>query len=100
MSVDSTLSSTRTPTSMLDLAGQIHGLQRTRTFDDVIADLLEIERARDGYANPARSKLRRRIRRAPDGVACFNFMYLRVTQAVNGRLPQFEKPAFLEPLRG
>jgi hypothetical protein len=83
---------------MLDLAGQIRGLERTRKFDDVIARLLEIERARDGYANPARNALRRRIRRAPDGVACFNFMYLRVTQAVNRRLSSFEDPEFVERL--
>ncbi|MDA0164042.1 DUF5995 family protein [Solirubrobacter ginsenosidimutans] len=83
---------------MQDLAGQIHGLERTRTFADVISSLLEIERARDGYANPARNALRRRVRRAPDGVACFNFMYLRVTQAVNSRLATFEDPAFVERL--
>ena len=34
----------------------------------------------------------------PDGVACFNGMYLKVTEAVRDALPSFENQAFVERL--
>ena len=98
MFVDPSLSSSRTPTSMVDLAAQIRGLDRRRTIEDVIAAQIAIEQARDGFRNPARNALRRRVRRAPDGVAAFNFMYLSVTEAISAQLHRFEDPAFVERL--
>jgi hypothetical protein len=86
------------PTSMIDLAERVHALDPSRGIADVAADLLEIERARDGYRNPDRRRVRRRLRRSPDGVACFNYMYLSVTEAVRDQLDRFEDPAFVERL--
>jgi hypothetical protein len=80
---------------MCDVAERVRGLEPGRTVDDVVARLLAIERERDGYANPER---RRRRYRHPDGVACFNYMYLRVTQEVQQRAAEFASPALVERL--
>jgi hypothetical protein len=83
---------------MRDVVSRVRALDRSRSLDDVARRLLEIERERDGYRNPARNAIRRRVRRAPDGVACFNYMYLSVTEAVRDRLDEFEDPAGVERL--
>jgi hypothetical protein len=98
MLVDSPCTATPSPISMTELAGRIRALDSGRRIDDVATSLLEIERARDGYRNPDRNAVRRRLRRAPDGVACFNYMYLSVTEAVRDQLGRFEDPAFVERL--
>jgi hypothetical protein len=83
---------------MRDVVLRVRALDRDRSLDDVTRRLLEIERERDGYRNPARGAIRRRVRRPPDGVACFNYMYLSVTEAVRDSLHGFEDPAFVERL--
>ncbi len=80
---------------MCEVAERVRGLRSDRTVDDVIARLVAIERERDGYRNPDG---RRRRRRHPDGVACFNYMYLRVTEEVQRRAAAFESPALLQRL--
>jgi hypothetical protein len=98
MLVDGNNSRTEWPTSMSAIAERVRTLDRRRSMDDVAARLLEIERERDGYRNPERGAVRRRLRRQPDGVACFNYMYLRVTEEVRDSLGRFEDPAFVERL--
>ncbi len=83
---------------MRDVLSRVRALDRERRLDDVRRRLLDIEVERDGYRNPARGAIRKRMRRAPDGVACFNYMYLSVTEAVNGSLERFEDPEFVERL--
>jgi hypothetical protein len=84
---------TLTPASMASVAERIHALDPHRTLDDVAADLLAIEHERGGFT-VRRSLLGRRR----DGVACFNFMYLRVTQAVRDSAHTFEDPEFVQRL--
>jgi hypothetical protein len=88
---------TGTPQSLTDLADRVRMLDRGRTMDEVIARLLQIEREKDGYRNPDRPA-RRPLRRHPDGVACFNYMYLRVTEEVHRSRASFASPAFVERL--
>jgi hypothetical protein len=88
---------TGTPRSLTDLADRVRRLDRGREMDDVIARLLDIEREKDGYRNPDRAAARR-LRRHPDGVACFNYMYLRVTEEVRRSRASFASPAFVERL--
>jgi Family of unknown function (DUF5995) len=98
MIVDPPSPARTSPTSMTELADSVRALNPGRRIEDVAEDLLRIERARDGYRNPERKRVRRRFRRAPDGVACFNYMYLSVTEAVRDQLGRFEDPAFVERL--
>ncbi len=86
------------PDSMTGVAQRVRALDPQRRLGDVAARLLEIERERDGYRNPDRGALRRRVRRHPDGVACFNYLYLSVTEAVRAALPRFEEPVVVERL--
>lgn len=89
------------PSSMVDVADRVRTLEAGRSIDAVAARLLEIEREKDGYRNPDRRPGSRRVRRVvkrPDGVACFNFMYLRVTEEVRRRLPEFEAPESVQRL--
>jgi hypothetical protein len=95
--VDTLTQPTDRPSSMAEVARRISALRGSRRIEDVIARLLEIEREKDGYRNPER-RSRRRLRRHPDGVACFNFMYLEVTEAVRASLSRFESPALVERL--
>jgi hypothetical protein len=85
------------PISMTQLAEQVRSLERQRPLDAVVERLLEIERERDGYRNPDRPN-GRRLRRRPDGVACFNYMYLCVTERVRDQLSSFESPQAVERL--
>jgi hypothetical protein len=87
------------PTSMAEVAARVARLSRQADVADVVARLDEIERDRDGFFAAGGSPADRAARRpAPDGVACFNGMYLRVTQGVRDALAEFESPAFVARL--
>ena len=85
---------------MQTLAAQVGRVPADRTVDEVVGRLTEIEESLDGFYSPlAGGPAARRDRPPlPDGVACFNGMYLRVTQAVREALPTFEDRAFVERL--
>jgi hypothetical protein len=80
--------------SMTGVAERVRTLDPDRRVDAVAARLLEIERDRGGYGDLSR----RRFARRPDGVACFNYLYLSVTEAVRRSRSDFESPAFVERL--
>ena len=82
------------PESMTAVAARVRQLDRERTVADVGARLLEIEREKRGYRDPGRRPLQRR----PDGVACFNYLYLSVTEHVRDAGARFESPEFVERL--
>src|SRR5829696_381983 len=89
------------PTSMMAVAERVRGLERDRRMDAVVARLLEIEREKDGYRNPDRRPGVRRLRQVatrPDGVACFNYLYLRVTEEIRANAHQFQSPAGVQRL--
>jgi len=67
---------------------------------EVVDRLTGIEQQLDGFFSPAGGGpgARRGRRPLPDGVACFNGMYLQVTEAVRDELPAFESPEFVERL--
>ena len=66
----------------------------------VVERLSAIERDLHGFFSPdgPGPEARREQPPLPDGVACFNGMYLRVTEAVRDALQTFENPAFVERL--
>jgi Family of unknown function (DUF5995) len=80
-----------TPTSMTELAIRLRSLDPGRPVEAVIERLREIERERGGYGSPNR-------RRRPDGVACFNYMYLHVTERIQASAHRFEAWPFVERL--
>jgi hypothetical protein len=82
------------PASMTSVAARVRTLDHDRGLDSVVSRLLEIERERRGYRDPRR----RRFQRRPDGVACFNYLYLRVTEEVRNAEARFEAPEFVERL--
>jgi hypothetical protein len=82
------------PASMAGVAERVRTLEPERTLEAVADRLREIEREKHGYGDPSRGRLARR----PDGVACFNYLYLRVTEEVLGSRGSFESPAFVERL--
>jgi hypothetical protein len=88
------------PQSMSQLAERVSLLPANRTVDEVVDRLTAIEEARDGFFSPAGAgpAARRDRPPLPDGVACFNGMYLEVTKAVRDAVPTFESPAFVERL--
>jgi Family of unknown function (DUF5995) len=88
------------PESMPQLAERVSLVPANRTVEEVVDRLMAIEQKLDGFFSPeAGSPAARRDRRPlPDGVACFNGMYLEVTSAVRDALPSFESPAFVERL--
>lgn len=88
------------PDSMRALSDRVGELPTDTTVADVVARLTTIERDLDGFFSPGGGgpAARRDRRPLPDGVACFNGMYLRVTEAVRAALPTFEDPAFVERL--
>src|SRR3954454_5773386 len=94
----STLTSTPWPTTMQGIADRVRLLERSRSMTDVIEQLLEIERETRGPRAPGRSTLERRLGRRPDGVACFNYMYLRVSESVRDARTVLEAPDFVERL--
>jgi Family of unknown function (DUF5995) len=89
------------PTSMMGVADRVRELDRNRPLTAVVDRLRAIELEKDGYLNPDANPTRQRLKRMakpPDGVACFNFMYLRVTETVLAQLPAFRDPATIERL--
>jgi Family of unknown function (DUF5995) len=88
------------PTSMQALAARVRDVPTDREVSAVVDDLTKIERDLNGYFSPDGTGPDARKRRPPlpDGVACFNGMYLEVTKAVGAVLPTFENPAFIERL--
>lgn len=67
---------------MQGLSERVARVPADRTVAEVVARLTEIE-----------TEIA-----LPDGVACFNLMYRRVTEAVRDALPEFENRAFIERL--
>jgi hypothetical protein len=88
------------PESMPALAERVSLVPANRTVDEVVARLSTIEQDLDGFFAPAAGgPLARRDRPPlPDGVACFNGMYLQVTEAVRAELDGFESREFVERL--
>ena len=88
------------PESMPALAERVSLVPANRTVGEVVDRLTAIEQDLDGFFSPAAGgpAARRDRPPLPDGVACFNGMYLQVTEAVRDELPAFERPAFVERL--
>ena len=88
------------PESMPALAERVSLVPVNRTVGEVVDRLTAIEQDLDGFFSPAAGSPAARRDRPPlpDGVACFNGMYLQVTEAVRDELPAFESPAFVERL--
>ena len=85
---------------MKALTERVSLVPANRTVDEVVARLTAIERELNGFFSPdgAGPERRREHPPLPDGVACFNGMYLRVTEAVRDELPNFENREFIERL--
>ena len=88
------------PESMPQLAERVSLVPVNRTIGEVVDRLTTIEQDLDGFFSPAAGgpAARRDRPPLPDGVACFNGMYLQVTEAVRDELPAFESPEFVERL--
>ena len=88
------------PQSMKALSERVSLVPANRTVDEVVDRLTGIERQLDGFFSPdgGGPDARRDRPPLPDGVACFNGMYLRVTEAVRAELANFENPEFVERL--
>jgi hypothetical protein len=85
---------------MTQIVARVAHLRPDADVAGVLATLERIERERDGFFVPEGPGPVQRAARAPrpDGVACFNALYLEVTRAVRDALPQFESPAFISRL--
>ena len=85
---------------MDDVAAAVRGLDPGTTIESVVSRLQTHERSADGFFNPDGSGPAARAERRPppNGVACFNGLYLRVTEAVRDSRSDFEAPAFIERL--
>jgi len=77
---------------MQGLSERVAHVPADRTVAEVVARLTDIETQLDGFFAPGGPGV------PPDGVACFNGMYLKVTEAVRDALPTFENQAFIERL--
>jgi hypothetical protein len=88
------------PESMRTLSERVSLVPVNRSVDEVVERLTTIERDLDGFFSPdgGGPAARRDRPPLPDGVACFNGMYLRVTAAVRDELPNFESREFVERL--
>ena len=82
------------------VAAAVRRLDPGATVDAVVARLQDHERAQDGFFNPDGPGPAQRARRRPrpNGVACFNGLYLRVTEAVRDEMEGFEFPEFVARL--
>ena len=82
------------------LAERVSRVPTDRHVGDVVDRLTTIESDLDGFFSPAGGGpvARRDHPPLPDGVACFNGMYLQVTEAVRDALPSFESPQYIERL--
>jgi Family of unknown function (DUF5995) len=85
---------------MPELAKRVSDVPADRTVDDVVDRLSTIETDLDGFFSPQGGgpDARRANPPLPDGVACFNGMYLQVTEAVRAAVPTFESPHFVKRL--
>ncbi len=88
------------PESMRALSERVSLVPANRTVGEVVDRLTAIEQKLDGFFSPSGGgpATRRDRPPLPDGVACFNGMYLQVTEAVRDELPAFESPEFVERL--
>jgi hypothetical protein len=89
------------PTSIKELVERVSRASANRTVEEVVDRLTQIETTLDGfYAAGAGGAAARSARKPlPDGVACFNGMYLEVTNAVRAALQtEFENAEFIERL--
>jgi uncharacterized protein DUF5995 len=77
---------------MQGLSERVAGVPADRTVAEVVARLTEIENELNGFFAPGGPGV------PPDGVVCFNGMYLKVTEAVRDALPTFDNQAFIERL--
>ena len=77
---------------MQGLSERVARVPADRTVAEVVARLTDIETQLNGFFAPGGPAV------PPDGVACFNGMYLKVTEAVRDALPTFENQAFIERL--
>jgi hypothetical protein len=85
---------------MRALTERVSLVPANRTVGEVVDHLTTIEQDRDGFYSPAGGgpTARRDRPPLPDGVTCFNGMYLQVTDAVRGELASFRNPVFVERL--
>jgi hypothetical protein len=85
---------------MRTLAESVSRVPADRSVDEVVDRLTSMEETLDGFFSPLGGgpAARRDRHPLPDGVACFNGMYLRVTEAVRDALPTFEDPGFVQRL--
>src|SRR6476620_6607309 len=88
------------PTSMHALALRVADVPTETEVSSVVERLSAIEHDLNGFFAPGGPgpEARREEPPLPDGVACFNGMYLRVTEAVGDQLHTVENPAFVERL--
>ena len=88
------------PDSMKTLSERVSLVPADRTVDEVVDRLTAIEEQLGGFYSPLGGgpAARRQQLPLPDGVACFNGMYLEVTKAVRDALPTFEDQAFIQRL--
>jgi Family of unknown function (DUF5995) len=82
------------------LAERVSRVPADRSVGEVVDRLTTIEEDLNGFFSPTGPGpvARRDHPPLPDGVACFNGMYLQVTEAVRAALPTFESPRFVERL--
>ena len=82
------------------LAERVSLVPANRGVAEVVERLTAIEQDLDGFFSPAGAgpAARREQPPLPDGVACFNGMYLQVTEAVRDQLDGFESREFVERL--
>jgi hypothetical protein len=79
------------PDTTAELAARVARLSRDKTIDDVLARMREYEERLDGYWCTDDPRARRRRKPLPDGVACFNGLYLKVTEGVLAELPRLPR---------
>jgi hypothetical protein len=88
------------PQSIQALSERVSRLDPNRTVDQVVGRMREIEADLDGfYADaPGNPDARGSRRPLPDGVACFNGLYLKVTEGVLAQLGEYERPDVVKRL--
>jgi Family of unknown function (DUF5995) len=84
------------PTTMNGVADRVRVLDRGLRVATVADRLLGVEAELNGIRT--RTGFKARLGRHPDGVACFNFLYLTVTEQVGAAIGRFESPEFVERL--
>jgi hypothetical protein len=79
--------------SMENVAERVRNLAKNRTMAEVVERMLDIEGEKQGFFDPGGRPSDR-----PDGVACFNALYLQTTRAVRDAIRSFEAQPFIERL--